>query len=102
MDPTTTFCPNGNCPARGQTGMGTIGIHSRKEQRFICHACAKTFSATTGTGFYRLRTSAETVVIVVTLLVHGCPVQAIVAAFGFDERTVATIGARSGRQGRRA
>ena len=67
MDPTTTFCPNGNCPARGQTGQGNIGIHSRKEQRFICHASGhKTFSATKGTGFYRLRTSAETVVIVVT------------------------------------
>src|SRR5947207_4105358 len=38
-----------------------------------------------------LRTSAETVVLVVTLLAHGCPVQAIVAAFGFDERTVATM-----------
>ncbi len=88
MDPTTTFCPNRNCPARGQTGQGNIGIHSRKEQRFICHACQKSFSATTGTVFYRLRTSAETVVLVVTLLAHGCPVQAIVAAFGFDERTV--------------
>src|SRR4029453_19189960 len=98
MDPTTTFCPNGNCPARGQTGQGNIGIHSRKEQRFICHACDKTFSATTGTVFYRLRTSAETVVIIVTLLAHGCPVQAIVAAFGFDERTVADWWARSGRQ----
>jgi hypothetical protein len=28
-----------------------------------------------------------------------CPVQAIVAAFGFDERTVANWWARSGRQG---
>jgi hypothetical protein len=35
----------------------------------------------------------------VTLLAHGCPVQAIVAAFGFDERTVAAWWARSGRQG---
>src|SRR3989442_7223206 len=99
MDPTTVFCPNRHCPARGQTGQGNIGIHSRKEQRFICHACDKTFSATTGTVFYRLRTSAETVVLVVTLLAHGCPVQAIVAAFGFDERTVADWWARSGRQG---
>jgi len=99
MDPTTVFCPNRNCPARGQTGQGNIGIHSRKEQRFICHACDKTFSATTGTVFYRLRTSAETVVIIVTLLAHGCPVQAIVAAFGFDERTIADWWARSGRQG---
>src|SRR6266567_1741526 len=99
MDPTTTFCPNGNCPARGQTGQGNIGIHSRKEQRFICHECQKTFSATKGTVFYRLRTAAETVSLVVTLLAHGCPVQAIVAAFGFDERTVADWWARSGRQG---
>lgn len=37
--------------------------------------------------------------IVVTLLAHGCPVQAIVAALGFDERTVATWWARAGRQG---
>jgi transposase-like protein len=99
MDPTTTCCPNENCPARGQSGQGNIGIHSQKEQRFICHACHTTFSARKGTVFYRLRTSAETVVIVVTLLAHGCPVQAIVAAFGFDERTVAEWWARSGRQG---
>src|SRR5215208_1700977 len=99
MNPTTVFCPNGNCPARGQTGQGNIGIHARKEQRFICHACHKTFSATTGTVFYRLRTAAETVVLIVTLLAHGCPVQAIVAAFGFDERTLADWWARSGRQG---
>src|SRR5256886_4073875 len=98
MDPTTIFCPNRFCPARGQTGQGNIGIHSRKEQRFICHECQKTFSATKGTVFYRLRTSAETVVLIVTLLAHGCPVQAIVAALGFDERTVAAWWARPRRQ----
>jgi transposase-like protein/IS1 family transposase len=99
MDPTTAFCPHWHCHARGQIGQGNIGIHARKEQRFICHACHKTFSATTGTVFYRLRTAAETVRLVVTLLAHGCPVHAIVAAFGFDERTVADGWARSGRQG---
>jgi transposase-like protein/IS1 family transposase len=99
MDPTTGFCPNRHCRARGQTGQGNIGIHSRKEQRFICHACDKTFSATKGPVFSRLRTSAETVVIIVPLLAHGCPVQALVAAFGCDERTSAAWWARSGRQG---
>jgi transposase-like protein len=89
MDPTTIFCPNGHCHARGQTGRANLGIHAQKEQRFICHECHKTFSARKGTVFYRLRTSTETVVLVVTLLAHGCPLQAIVAAFGFDERTVA-------------
>jgi transposase-like protein len=31
--------------------MGNIGIHSRKEQRFICHACHQSFSARKGTVF---------------------------------------------------
>src|SRR2546422_6357464 len=38
MDPATTCCPNLACPARGQTGQGNIGIHSRKEKRFIAVA----------------------------------------------------------------
>jgi transposase-like protein len=99
MDPATVFCPNLECPARGQTGEGTIRIHSRKDQRFLCTACHKTFSATKGTAFYRLRTAAQTVSLVVTLLAHGCPVQAIVAAFRLDERTVADWWARAGQQG---
>jgi transposase-like protein len=99
MDPTTTFCPNLACPARGQTGQGNIGIHSRKDRRFICTQCRKTFAATHGTVFYRLRTSADLVALIITLLAHGCPVQAIVVAFGFDERTVAAWGARTGRHG---
>jgi transposase-like protein/IS1 family transposase len=99
MDPTTKFCPNLACPARGQVGQGNIGIHSRQEQRFVCKQCHKTFTATKGTVFYRLRTSAELVVTVVTLLAHGCPLQAIVAAFRLDERTVAAWWARAGQQG---
>ncbi len=35
MDPTTVFCPNTHCHARGQTGQGNISIHSQKEQRFL-------------------------------------------------------------------
>ena len=102
MDPTTIFCPNLACPARGPSGQGNISIHSRKDQRFICTQCRKTFAATQGTAFDRLRTPAETVALVLTLLAHGCPLQAIVVAFGFDERTVATWGARAGRQARRS
>jgi transposase-like protein/IS1 family transposase len=99
MDPATTFCPNLACPARGHTGQGNIDIHSCKDQRFMCTACHKTFSARQGTALYRLRTSAETVSLVVTLMAHGCPLQAIVVAFGYDERTVACWLARAGVQG---
>lgn len=98
MDPATVFCPNLECPARGQTGEGNIRIHARQDQRVLCTACHKTFSATKGTALYRWRTAAETVSLIVTLLAHGCPLQAIVVAFGFDERTVARWAARAGVQ----
>ena len=96
MDPQRQFCHNPGCPARGQVGRGNIGVQSRKERRYICHTCGRTFAATTGTAFYRLRTAADQVTVVLTLLCHGCPPQAIVAAFGLDERTVATWLARAG------
>lgn len=98
MDPQTTFCPNWACPARGQVGQGNIRIHSQKERRYRCRVCGQTFAARTGTPFYRLRTAEETVTIVITLLAHGCPLQAMGVAFGLDERTVADWHARAGAQ----
>jgi len=97
MDPQTVFCPNIDCPARRQVGKGNISVHSRKERRYKCHVCSKTFVETKGTPFYRLRTAKDVVVIVVTLLAYGCPVQAIVMAFGLDERTVLSWQGRSGK-----
>jgi transposase-like protein len=96
MDPRQQFCHNPACPTRGQVGQGNIGVHSPAEQRYVCRTCGRTFAATTGTTFYRLRTPAELVTVVLTLLSHGCPPQAIVAAFGLDERTVAAWLARAG------
>jgi transposase-like protein len=96
MDPQGQFCHNLDCPARGQVGQGNIGVHSQVEHRYVCHCCRHTFAGTTGTPFYRLRTAADTVTVVLTLLSHGCPPQAIVAAFGLDERTVAAWLARAG------
>ncbi len=96
MDPQTQFCHNPLCSARGIAGQHHIRIHSPKEQRYQCKRCRHTFTATTGTPFYRLRATLDLVTLVLTLLTHGCPRQAIVAAFGLDERTVATWQARAG------
>ncbi len=46
--------------------------------------------------FEGLRKPMDLIVIVVTLLTYGCPVQAIVHAFGLDERTVADWRDRAG------
>jgi transposase-like protein len=90
------FCPNIGCPARGQRNKGNISVHSQAEQRCYCEVCETTFSVKKGTIFYRLKTDPVRVMLVITLLAHGCPVQAIVAAFGFDKRTVKKWWKRAG------
>ena len=97
MNPDEIFCPNMECPARGQTGKGNIHVHSQKDKRFICAVCQETFTASKGTIFYRLRHDPKTVLCVMILLAYGCPVQAIVKAFGLDERTVSNWHERAGK-----
>lgn len=101
MNPRTQFCHNRGCWAYGRRGEGHVVIHSRREQRYQCKRCARTFSATAGTALYRAHKAADVVVQVVTLLAHGCPPQAIVAAFGWDERTVARYQREAGAHCRR-
>lgn len=98
MNPQEQFCPNIDCPARGQIGKGNIGIHSQKEQRYICRECQRTFTTRKGTLFYHLHHEPQLVLMVVALLVYGCPIQAIVQALHLDERTVRSWWQRTGRQ----
>lgn len=96
MNPQERFCPNLACPARGRVGEGNIVIHSQKEQRYKCTVCKKTFGVRSGTVYYRLHYKQDLITVVIALLAHGCPPQAIVAAFGLDERTVANWQGRAG------
>jgi len=98
MDASQVFCPNEHCKARGQVGQGNIVSHGKTRPRYRCKACGKTFSAHAGTMFAGLRKPKTLIVIVVTLLAYGCPIQAIVQAFGLDERTVASWRDRAGKQ----
>jgi transposase-like protein len=90
------FCPNAYCPSLGQLGQGNISVHSKKEGRLRCKTCRKTFALTTLTPFYGLKTEWGVVSIILTLLSFGCPTQAIVQAYGLDERTVAAWLDRAG------
>jgi transposase-like protein len=85
------------CPECGAGPKGGIGVHSHKERRYKCHRCGKTFSDTYGTPLYGLKHPTWLVVIVLTLLAFGCPVPAIVAAFGLNERTVNDWQQKAGR-----
>jgi transposase-like protein/IS1 family transposase len=97
MDASKQFCPNEECTSRGQSGQGNIVSHGTKRPRYKCKTCGKTFSARAGTALEGIRKPEELFVIVILLLAYGCPTQAIVHAFGLDERTVASWQHRAGK-----
>src|SRR5918911_645157 len=95
LRPEFVVCPKADCGASDR-----IGVHSHQERRYKCHACGKTFAETTGTALYGLKHPTWLVVLVLTLLAGGCPLPAIVFAFGLDERTVADWQQKAGQQAR--
>jgi transposase-like protein len=96
MNPQGVCCANPDCADRGAIDQGNVIVHSHKERRFRCTRCKRTFAATSGTPLYRLHKDPSLFLCVITLLAHGCPLPAVVAAFGLDERTVASWQARAG------
>lgn len=63
----------------------------------MCEVCQQTFTTTKGTIFYRLCSDPQIVMWGNILLAYGCPVPAIVKAFGSDERTVSAWHGRAGK-----
>ena len=89
MNLQTVFCPNMACRDKYQIGKGNIVSHGKARQRCKCKSCGHTFSYRRGTMFYGLRTDEQIVTWAIGIVAWGCPVAAIVAVFGTDERTVA-------------
>jgi transposase-like protein len=89
MNLQTVFCPNPGCRDKYVSGKGNIISHGQKRQRCKCTRCGRTFAYKQGTPFFGLRSDVQEIICVVTLVAYGCPVAAIVAAFGRDERTIA-------------
>jgi transposase-like protein len=92
MRPELVVCPNSACGASGR-----IGVHSTKERRYRCHTCGKTFAETSGTPHFGLKHPLWVVGVVLALLACGCPVPAVVFAFGLDERTIADWQSKAGQ-----
>jgi transposase-like protein len=87
------------CPYCGEDKR--VWIHSQRERRLRCGTCHGTFAETAGTPLFELHYPNWLVIVVVSLLAHGCPVQAIVFAFALDERTVMEWHRRVGQHAQR-
>ena len=91
MNPDEQVCAH--CGAEGK--QGHIGVHSRRQKRYRCKRCKRTFSHTRGTAFYQLKKPALFAV-VISLLAYGCPPQAVRRTYGLSDKTVRDWAKRAG------
>lgn len=89
------FCPNEACPdygklQDGQTERNIIksGRTKKGVQRYQCKTCHATFTATTGTIFYRKRTPEHQILETLALLAEGSRISSLSRAKGFKEDTI--------------
>lgn len=89
------YCPNESCADYGRLGAGQARSHLRKfgktkggVQRYQCKTCGQTFTATSGTLFYRKRTAEQAIVETLALLAEGNRISSIARVKGFKEETI--------------
>jgi hypothetical protein len=97
MNPQEIFCPNMDCPARGQTGKGNIHVHSSKTSATSAMYANRPLVPAKGQFSIACRSDPKMVMWVIVLLAYGYLIQAIVKAFELDERTVRDWQQRAGK-----
>jgi hypothetical protein len=96
--PRRYFARTCNAWQEGKSGKAILSSTDGSDRATAARPAERPQVAKEGTLFAGLRKPTEVIVLVVTLLAYGCPVQAIVHAFGLDERTVARWRDRAGAQ----
>jgi transposase-like protein len=89
------FCPNEGCVDYGRLANGQTASHLRKlgkttrgVQRYQGKTCGQTFTATSGTLFYRKRTPEKEILETLALLAEGSRISSLTRTKGFKEDTI--------------
>lgn len=88
------FCPNEACSDYGklqngqQQNLEKFGYTRKGVQRYRCQTCRKTFTATTGTIFFRKRTPEHEILETLALLAEGNRISSLSRVKGFKEDTI--------------
>lgn len=81
-------CPNPKCSFYGVSVPNKVVIHSRKENRFQCSECKKTWVGHKESCFYRLRSSKDKVELARLLLAGGKSIRKVAKEVGVSPSTV--------------
>src|SRR6266851_6952302 len=95
--PRRYFAPTWSARQEGKSGKARSSAMGASDPGPGARPAERRGAAKAGTLFAGLRKPTEVIVVVVTLLAYGCPVQAIVHAFELDERTVASWRDQAGK-----
>jgi transposase-like protein len=88
------FCPNEACPEYGklqdgqQQNIKKAGKTKKGVQRYQCKGCQVSFTATTGTLFFRKRTPEHAILETLALLAEGNRISTLSRVKGFKEDTI--------------
>jgi transposase-like protein len=89
------FCPNKECPdyqklqdALSLRNIIKAGKTKAGVQRYECKTCQRTFTETTGTLFYRKRTSADQILETLALVAEGNRLSSLTRVKGTKEDTI--------------
>jgi transposase-like protein len=91
---TGDFCPNEACRDYGKLQSGQqqnikkAGKTKKGVQRYQCKTCQVSFTETTGTIFFRKRTSEHEILETLALLAEGNRISALSRVKGFKEDTI--------------
>ena len=81
-------CPNEGCSLYGVKVPNKVVIHSRKENRFQCSKCKKTWVGHKGSFIYRLHSSEDKVELARLLIAGGISVRKVAKETGVSPSTV--------------
>ena len=88
------FCPNESCADYGrlqssqERNITKAGKTKKGVQRYQCKTCKETFTATTGTIFFRKRTPEHEILETLALLAEGSRISTLTRVKGFKEDTI--------------
>jgi len=85
------FCPHEDCRDYGKLHLGNLQKFGKTlggVQRLRCTTCGRTFTETTGTIFFRKRTSDDEILETLALLAEGSRISSLSRAKGHKEDTI--------------